>query len=127
MKKAEQLEKMDLEQLMALSGDESIAVPAGLGSKIEAGLLAAAASERSQAKPARLRPWVPALGAAFASVAALLIVLGAQPKDSFSDPALAYAEVEKTFGLISAKLSQGENAAQQAAQTFNELINVKIK
>ena len=57
--------------------------------------------------------WVPA---AFAAAAlACFLIIPDHPKDTFDNPELAYAEVEKVFGYISDKIETGADLASQAS------------
>lgn len=86
-----------------------------LEDRLGAAVLAAAISEerRRAVKTSRTAlSWVaPALAAA--SLGALLVIPSG-PKDTFSDPALAYAEVERTFEYISKKIDKGTEIAAKA-------------
>ena len=53
----------------------------------------------------------------FIAAAALLFALPARgPKDTFDDPYLAYAEVEKAFQTISDKMSDGLDLATRQTE-----------
>ena len=56
----------------------------------------------------------------------LILAIPSQPKDTFSDPELAYAEIEKTFLYISSKMDRGLEIASEAEpvlETANNAIN----
>ena len=52
-----------------------------------------------------------------AAAAALVVLPQRGPKDTFDDPLLAYAEVEKAFQTISNKMSVGMDIVRDAEQT----------
>ncbi len=95
MKTIDQIQKLSTEDLLSIAGDGNVEVPAELDGRIRSAVFSGT----------RRRTWI--LGGIAAAVA-LLIGIGFslhrnQPKDTFDDPYLAYAELEKAFGLISDK------------------------
>lgn len=127
MKKIEEIEKLSFEELESIAGDSSRKAPSGLKHKIDTALLSAeyaSHTSSSGAKSYRFR-LTPVFALAALALFFILRVAG-QPKDSFSDPALAYAEVEKTFALISSKMGKGETMANEATESIiriNEVFN----
>ena len=112
MKDIGEIERLTPEDLERIASDESVRVPADLKASLEA---LAGASELLDEKPAAAvrpsqgwRAWYWAVPAVAAALVAAVLVFRSQPKDTFSDPYLAYAEVQKAFGQISEK---GEAAA----------------
>ena len=129
MKGIGEIERLTPEDLERIASDESVRVPADLKASLEA---LAGASELLDERPAAagvipglgekrlgrqssgrrsqgLRAtWYWAVPAVAAALVAAILVFRSQPKDTFSDPYLAYAEVQKAFGQISQK---GEEAA----------------
>ena len=101
MKSIKEIENMSLEQLEAVSMDESIAVPEGFANRLENSL----EGRKSKVKVVRFV-------AAAASVAVLAGVgFGIakwqdEPKDTYDDPYLAYAELERAFEKISTGINQ---------------------
>lgn len=64
--------------------------------------------------------------AAAAIVLTLFLAIPRQPKDTFTDPAQAYAELEKTFDYIYSKVDKGAAIARSAESKFDkaeEIIN----
>ena len=101
MKSIKDIENMSLEQLEAVSMDESIAVPEGFEARIKGAY--------SRRKVVR-----------YAAAASVVIIAGVglgiaqragQPKDTFDDPYLAYAELEKAFDKISASVNKSMDMA----------------
>lgn len=114
MKSIEQIEKMSLEDLEKISTDEKIPAPYGLASRAS-GLIKRQRQTRAGA-----------IGVA----ASLAILLGVGIwqnthnglKDTFSDPYLAYAEIEKTLSKIGSAV---ENSAE-LVESSQELIDRRI-
>lgn len=104
MKSIKEIENMSLEQLEAVSMDEDIAVPEGFAHRLENSL------EGRKGKVVRFV-------AAAASVAVLAgIGFGIakwqdEPKDTYNDPYLAYAELERAFEMISTGINKGLDMA----------------
>lgn len=122
---------MSLEDLETIADSGSAKVPEGLQDGIMNSLSAAALAEKSshaglswsrRISPAALR--ISALvSVAFASLA-IVLTIPAQPKDTFSDPAQAYAEIEKAFALISSKAAAGFELAAQTGDAFEKTSKV---
>lgn len=115
MKTLEEIEKIDFSQLEAYAEDRSIEAPADLMDRIKAAGMARALKNGSGKRRA-FRAWRPALASALAVAAGLAIVLSIprQPEDTFDDPRLAYAEVERTLEMISNKMDKGLEIAGEA-------------
>ena len=124
MKSIEEIERMSLGSLEAIADDNSVKAPAGLHDRLEAAL--AADSSIKERKSHRMA-WYAACGTlatAAASAAIVLSVNASQPKDTFSDPLLAYAELEKTFNYISSKVDMGVNIVEGAAPAMEMPSNI---
>lgn len=124
MKRIEDIEKLSLEELESASA--GVEVPEGLRQRIGNALLAEETLASAQRKEAAsrhmlVRGVIPAFAAAAAVLAAVLLFPGGRttPKDSFDDPALAYAQVEKTFQYISQKMSGGVGMVREAGPVIN--------
>ena len=59
-----------------------------------------------------------------AAAAAVVILPQRGPKDTFDDPRLAYAEVEKAFQTISDKMSVGAELAREARTVSETTLNI---
>lgn len=133
MKKIEDIESMQPEELESAALGDEIKVPAGLEERILDAIAAKEAlrpkaSLRREASPLR---WVPyaALAVAAGLAAVAIIPRRDRLRDTFDDPYLAYAQVEATFQKISDKMAVGVGLAEKAGQTADkpmEIIN-KIK
>ena len=123
---------MSLDQLEAVSMDESITVPDGFAARMKenadaavtAGLLTGNESEdQGRRKVVRY----------VAAAASVVIMAGvgygiaqwhSQPKDTFDDPYLAYAEVEKAFEKISSSINRSLEMAGETEQVIEKATSV---
>ena len=126
MKRIEDIEKMEPEQLEEAALKENIPVPEGLKESI---LSAIAANEAmGESAPARRLQWAPyvAFAAAAAVAAAVIIPNSREPRlrDTYDDPYLAYAQVEATFQKISDKMAVGVLLAAKAEETAEKPIQI---
>lgn len=113
MKTIEEIEKISFEELEKAAADGSIIAPEGMTDRIAETLAAMEiAGERCTRKGTRSI----FVGFALATAASLAIVLTLpdRPKDTFSDPKLAYAQLERTFEYISSKMDRGLEIAGEA-------------
>ena len=124
MKKIEDIENMQEEQLEEAALSEGTKVPSGLEDRILASIAAAAVTEE---KPRRAA-WMPYAALAAAAGLAALALVPRQGKtalrDTFDDPYLAYAQVEETFRRISDKMAVGVNLAEKAGETAEKPIEI---
>lgn len=125
MKIIEDIEKMTAEELEAAALQERTPVPEGLRERLETALAAkAVVTERSGGSTSRrnIRISFAAIAAA-AAIAAIVVIPRAgrgQLKDTYDDPALAYAQVEATFKQISEKMALGMDKAADAVSTVEK-------
>lgn len=119
---------MSLEELIAVSSDEAIAVPEGfaerIGRQVEAQKVA-----KDLAKDADRTRIVRRIGAAAAVTLLAGTALGIanwqnRPKDTFDDPYLAYAELEKAFATMSDSLQKGLAMADKSEDIIDKTITV---
>ena len=129
MKRIQDIEKLQEEDLEMVALGEDITIPAGLEERLKAAI-AAKEAVKPKAEPVR---WIPyaalAVAAGFAAVALIQHNGSGKLQDTFDDPYLAYAQVEATFQKISDKMAIGVDIAAKAEQTAEkpmEIIN-KIK
>ena len=112
MKTLDEMTRLSAEDLERISLDESIPVPEELSARVQAAVR----------KPAR---WV--LPAGIAAAVAALVAVGLtltwnpEPKDTFDDPYLAYAEVEKVFSKISGTVAYGAEKVTESEQTLDKI------
>ena len=123
MKSLKEIEDISLEQLEAVSQDETIAVPEGFRQRLEAELDAQDKLETMKEEPRKIR-LAPVIGVAASVLLLIGIGLGiarwqSEPKDTFTDPYLAYAELEKAFSTM----SEGMNKALAMADKSETIID----
>jgi len=126
MKQLEDIEKLSAEDLERISADESIPVPEGISGDIRTTLTAAAFAEEAPAQPRLNWRRYALLAAAAAAVTTVLLLPSNAPQDTFDDPKLAYAELEKTFSYISRKMDTGiamTGKFNESIETVNNAIN----
>ena len=111
MKTLEEIENLSLEELERNAQEAPVTVPDGLEQRLRQTLAAREIAEAARPRPARR--FIPVAVAA-AAAAAIVLLPQRGPKDSFDDPLLAYAEVEKAFQTISDKMSAGVDLAREA-------------
>lgn len=131
MKKIEDIEMMEVEDLLKVASDNSVPVPSGLESRIAETLLSQKIAEdagKGDTPATSLRTrWITGLTVAAAcTVAAVFLHNPAQTelKDTFDDPYLAYAEVEKAFSRISGEMSKAADKTAQAARKMEKPIEI---
>ena len=113
MKTLDEITRLSAEDLERISLDTSIPVPEEL-------------SGRVQAAVRQPRRWMLPAGAA-AAVVAVLVTVGLaftgnpEPKDTFDDPYLAYAEVEKVLSKISGTVAYGAEKVTESEQTLEKI------
>ena len=118
MKSIDELSRLSAEDLERISLDESIPVPEELSGRVQSAVHAAGAQAN------RLRWILPAgIAAALATLVAvgLTLMRNPEPIDTFDDPYLAYAEVEKVFAKISGTVAYGAEKVSQSEQTLDKL------
>lgn len=123
MKSLKEIEDISLEELEAVSQDEAIAVPEGFRQRLEAELESQRRLETLKEEPRKIR-LVPVIGVAASVLLLIGIGLGiarwqSEPKDTFTDPYLAYAELEKAFSTM----AEGMNKALAMADKSETIID----
>lgn len=154
MKRIEDIENMELSELEQASLDGKVEVPSDLRSRTESLIDSLDLSERLLSDPDAevrnagkagtivrkidFRRWAGACG--IAAAAALLIGVGIslRPRetelvDTFDDPMLAYAEVQKAMQMISGGMQagvsgvrKGNECMEMPAEILNRTMNRKI-
>ena len=119
MKRIEDIEKLTDGELEKIALDESVPVPQGLEESLEQMLSA----QEGLSQRSRIAVGL-SMAAAAVLAAFLLLPSGKELKDTFDDPYLAYAEVERTFSKISEKMSEAKEKTLQAASTIDKPISV---
>ncbi|MBR4978866.1 MAG: hypothetical protein IKY95_07975 [Bacteroidales bacterium] len=128
MKSIKEIENMSLEELIAVSSDEATAVPEGfaerIGKHVEAHKIAK--DLENDADRTRTVRWIGAAAAVtlLAGTSLGIVNWQNQPKDTFDDPYLAYAELEKAFATMSDSLQKGLAMADKSKDIIDRTINV---
>lgn len=132
MKSIKGIENMSLEQLEAVSMDKDIAVPDGLAARLKENLQTREVLEHLVSDESEDRRNVKVMRTV--SVAASVAVLAGvgfgiakwqnEPKDTFDDPYLAYAEVEKALTKISVRINQSLAMAGETEEVIENVISV---
>ena len=127
MKRIEDIEKMELDELESAALEKDVTVPSGLEDRIMASLAAkeiAAGSMPNTEKPG----WLPYAAVAFATALALVVIIQRSNSnkltDTFDDPYLAYAQVEATFRRISDKMENGVIMATKVGETADKTVEI---
>lgn len=124
MKGIEEIGNLEISDLERIADDGRVEVPEGLDRKVLAAIIASSAEKPSPRK-GRVLKWIPAAAAAgIAASLAVLLTISDEPKDSFDDPKLAYAELEKAISLVSAKMERGFEMAAEAEPAIEMTENI---
>ena len=129
MKSSTYIRDLSLEELERISLDESIPVPSSLNKDMEKSL--SSLSEEGAPEPLMLGrdSKVRRLRVLTSIAASVVIVLGlslgymlapSSPKDTYDDPALAYAEVEKALLLMGETMGRGMSTTRSSAEMFTK-------
>lgn len=118
MKSIQEIERMSLEDLERIASDERIEVPNGFTQKIEAQMIA---------EDLRVESVTPSRWIGIAAAVAVIIGVGIgifglqnEPKDTFDDPYLAYAELERAFATMSQELRKGFEMADRSEEIMDK-------
>ena len=128
MKSLKDIESMSLEELERASLDERTTVPEGFAERIQISVDAQSIIDeiKEDSHPGRM---VRIVGAA-ASVAVIAgIGLGIaqwqnEPKDTFDDPYMAYAELEKAFAIMSGGVQKALAMAEESEAALDKVTSV---
>ncbi len=119
MKNIEELEKMSPDLLEGIAEDGSVSVPSSVQRLAENAVLAASGIEGHRSGRRRAGYVAGTALIALAASLAVILSLPRQPEDTFDDPMLAYAEIEKTFSYITSKMDKGMALASHAFTMTN--------
>ena len=108
MKRIRDIEQLTAAQLERIGADESILVPADLQVRLPRRKVASAWS-------------VAAAAAAVAGLGWFAASYEPAPKDTFDDPYLAYAAVEKALSKVSAGVNQAAGRVADAEEIIDQL------
>ena len=119
MKSIRDIELMTTEDLERISLDEGIEVPRGLSSRVEAAVKASLFRKR-MFRTAGIAAAVAVLAGAGFGIAGFQN----EPEDTFDDPYLAYAEVEKAFARMSEGMKKGMDMAGESEAMISRTIEI---
>ena len=128
MKSIKEIENMSLEQRVAVSSDEATATPEGfaerIGKQVEAQKIAS--DLENNADRVRTVRWIGAAAAVTLLAGTALGIANWQnrPKDTFDDPYLAYAELEKAFATMAEGLQKGIAMADKSEDIMGKATSV---
>lgn len=128
MKSIKEIENMSLEELIAVSSDEATAVPEGFAERIGRQVEAQKIAKDLEYGADRTRTvrWIGAAAAVTLLAGTALGIANWQnrPKDTFDDPYLAYAELEKAFATMSEGIQKGFAMADKSEDIIDKTITV---
>ena len=125
MKSIKEIENISLEQLEAVSMDETIQVPEGFAERLkdDVGTL----EHLTEIDPQNSRVITMRI-VSVAAAAVLLVGVGFgiakwqnEPKDTFEDPYMAYAELEKAFATMSGGMQKGLAMAEKSEAALDKV------
>ena len=132
MKDINEIERLSPEDLERIASDTSVRVPSDLKASLEA-LAGAAEFAQPEKAPVETEPvvrkagifrpllWgIPAVAAALVAAVLVFRSVPKEPEDTFSDPYLAYAEVQKAFGQVSRKRDAAAEIAGNAVPVMEK-------
>ena len=136
MKRLEDIENLSMLDLERIASDESIKVPSSLKHDIAVTARALEmSSKEDEVNEAgtphhRYRKILRMISYPAAAVAIVTIGMRLSfqdsiptPKDTFSDPKMAYVQMEQVFGFISEKMNTGMDIADVAEPVIDKTIN----
>ena len=112
MKSIKDIEHISIEELEAISLDEKIVVPQNLDHKIQSRIFGSKKKIYSMVSVA-------------AAIAVIVTGLGLsnlsnEPKDTFDNPYLAYAELEKAFAMMSDGMKKGMDMVETSESVIKK-------
>lgn len=112
MKSLKDIEKITTEELEVISLNEKIVVPHDLEYKIQSRILG---------KKKKIYSMISVAAAIAVIVTGLSIsLLNNEPKDTFDDPYLAYAELEKAFATMSDGIKKGMDMVETSESVIKK-------
>lgn len=120
---------MSLEQLEAVSMDENIAVPEGFAERLKEDL--GTLERLTENEPQKAGRTMTFRMVSVAAAVALLVGVGSgiarwqnEPKDTFDDPYLAYAELEKAFARVSDGMQRGLAMVEESEAAMDKVTSI---
>ena len=129
MKSVKDMENMSLEQLEAVSMDENIAVPEGFAERLKEDFRTL--ERLTEDEPKKTGRVMTLRLVSVAAAVALLAGVGfgiarwqSEPKDTFDDPYLAYAELEKAFARVSDGMQRGLAMVEESEAAMDKVTSI---
>jgi hypothetical protein len=110
MKSLKDIEQTTIEELEVISLDEKIVVPHDLGYKIQSRILS---------KKKKVYGMI-GIAAAIAVIFTGMSILNNEPKDTFDNPYMAYAELEKAFATMSEGIKKGMDMVEASESVIRK-------
>ena len=120
MKDWKEIEKMSPEQLEQWAAD--VEIPGDLERRVGETLQVLSRTEEVLAGRRSRTLWLSVIGTAAAAALAVGLILPGpnRLRDTYDDPALAYAEVEKALGRIAEKMQYGAEVVPDSREQMEE-------
>ncbi len=127
MKSIKEMEDMSLEQLEAVSMDMNIPVPEGFEERLkkDIGTLDRLTTDDTEyGRRARTVRIISVAAAATLLVGTGIAIRQNEPKDTFDDPYMAYAELEKAFATMSGGMQKALAMAEESEAAFDKVTSI---
>lgn len=127
MKDIETIGKLSLEELEAISNDEALDAGDAGAKELVAKLEIAEEAKGGSSRKVYVS-WISGIAASFILMLGIGLALqqSRAPKDTFDDPALAYAQVQAVFRQIGSGVQQGRDAVYESEKTISENVEKTI-
>lgn len=127
MKDIETIGKLSLEELEAISNDEVLKAGDAGAKELVAKLEIAEEAKGGSSRKVYVN-WISGIAASFILMLGIGLALqqSREPKDTFDDPALAYAQVQAVFRQIGSGVQQGRDAVYESEKTISENVEKTI-
>lgn len=127
MNRLEEIKNISSGTLEEYAEDRSVRIPEGFRERLETVLISSAAAGGESVRPPHRVPLKLLAGCAAVAVAAALVLTlypEREPEDTFDNPVLAYAELERTFSYIASKMGEGFEITAEAEQTISKKLDI---
>ena len=127
MKSIKEMEDMSLEQLEAVSMDMNIPVPEGFEERLkkDIGTLDRLTTDDTEyGRRTRTVRIISVAAAATLLVGTGIAIRQNEPKDTFDDPYMAYAELEKAFATMSGGMQKALAMAEESEAALDKVTSI---
>lgn len=127
MKDIETIGRMSLEELEAIADDETLDAGDAGAKELVAKLEIAEEAKGGSSRKVYVS-WISGIAASFILMLGIGLALqhSREPRDTFDDPALAYAQVQAVFRQIGAGVQQGRDAVYESEKTISDNVEKTI-